>query len=514
MKIKPLPKILGIAALVIVGYFGIKTANERGMFKSIIPAKKDAVMTVDKTTMKDFESKSTLKKPLTVGVVTWGGYAGGEYFNKGFAATKESRYWTDYNLLVQFKVIDDFNTSREAWKSGDVDVLWITADSFPCEAGNLKEFDPVVIFQSDWSRGGDALVARQGIETINDLKGKKIAVAFGTPSHTLLINLLGTAGIDYKDVTIVQVPSALDAATAYKAKSVDAAVVWSPDDEDCVSKVPGTKILKSTKGTNIIADVFYVKREFLNSHRAELKSLIEGWMKGAAEINTNSVAKEEAAKILSIGLNQPEKFCLNAINNTRLTTIGDNKNFFDVDGTYTGVKGEDLFTKMSGIYQQLGFAKNVPNWRNVSDSSLIKEITLTGHGNEPECTKAFTAPTKTDVTKQASATKRVTITFSSGSSVLDGNAKYIIDKEFVDIAKQFSGSRIRIEGNTDSQGSVASNKQLSLKRAQAVVNYLISCGFDRNRFIVVGNGQDKPVAGNDSESGRASNRRTDFELVD
>ena len=83
------------------------------------------------------------------------------------------------------------------------------------------------------------------------------------------------------------------------------------------------------------------------------------------------------------------------------------------------------------------------------------------------------------------------------------------------IAKGFSGTRIRIEGNTDNVGSPATNKALSLKRAQSVVNFLVKeYRFDKNRFIVVGNGSTKPVADNATADGRAKNRRTDFELLD
>jgi len=92
--------------------------------------------------------------------------------------------------------------------------------------------------------------------------------------------------------------------------------------------------------------------------------------------------------------------------------------------------------------------------------------------------------------------------------------KYIVDNEFLDIAKSFANARIRIEGNTDNTGGAAANRALSLKRAQAVVNYLINeHSFDKNRFIVIGNGPDKPIASNSSADGRSKNRRTDFELV-
>jgi len=97
---------------------------------------------------------------------------------------------------------------------------------------------------------------------------------------------------------------------------------------------------------------------------------------------------------------------------------------------------------------------------------------------------------------------------------LDENSKYIIDLQFLDIAKSFGNARIRIQGNTDNTGSKATNLTLSQKRAQAVANYLADeHGFDPNRFVVVGNGPNKPVADNGTAEGRAKNRRTDFELI-
>jgi NitT/TauT family transport system substrate-binding protein len=116
--------------------------------------------------------------------------------------------------------------------------------------------------------------------------------------------------------------------------------------------------------------------------------------------------------------------------------------------------------------------------------------------------------------KEAIATKRVSISFASGVASLDENAKYIIDKEMVEIAKAFSNSRIRVEGNTDNVGAEATNLILSRRRAQSVVDYLVSAhGMNRNRFTVIGNGSNKPVSDNTTDAGKAKNRRTDFELI-
>jgi len=156
-----------------------------------------------------------------IGVVTWGGYAGGQYFNEGFEASEKSRFYKDYGFKVNFKVLDDFEASRAAWKAGDVDLLWATIDAFPTEVEGLKSFEPQVVFQADWSRGGDAIVARRGISGVQDLKGKKVAVAPLTPSHTFLLWMLDAGGLTTKDVEIIEVSNAIDAATAFKSNSVD-----------------------------------------------------------------------------------------------------------------------------------------------------------------------------------------------------------------------------------------------------------------------------------------------------
>lgn len=459
---------------------------------------------------------SALDRPLRVCVVTWGGYAGGQYFNRGFKPNPDSEFKKKYGLDVEFIVMDDYNASREAWKADKVDLLWTTADSFVTESESMEKFHPKVVMQADWSRGGDAMVSIGSINTVADLRGKNVSVAEGTPSHTLLLWLLSAAGLKYSDIHVVKAPSAIDSATYFKQGKVDAAVVWSPDDEDCVKSVAGAKILKNSRGTSIIADVFYAKQKFLDKYPDDVKHLIAGWLEGAAQINQSDEAKHEAAKILAAGLNQPDSFCYNAINNTRLCTYGDNVNFFNLNGNYNGVKGEELYTKMQVLYSKLNLATdNAPSWRQVVDTSYLRGVSLSGAENAAEGAASFAPISQSEgQAKEAFATKHVTITFSSGSAEVTAMAKRIIDLEFADTARGFARSRVRIEGNTDSTGGADLNQRLSQARAQAVATYLSTqYGFDRNRFTVVGNGPSKPVADNGTSEGRESNRRTDFELL-
>jgi len=452
---------------------------------------------------------------IKIGVVTWGGYAGGQYFNEGFKANEESRFYKDYGIKVEFVLNDDVDASLNAWKKGDIDLHWYTIDAFPTIAGGLKDYDPVVLWQADWSRGGDAIVVRPGIRNVADLKGKKVAVAEMTPSHSFLLYLLEAGGMRPSDIDIVTQASAIDAAAAFKSKNVDAAVVWSPDDEACLRAVNGSRVLESSRNaSHIIADFFFAKRDFVNKNDEKLQKLYEGWMKGAAEINSSNANKQKAGKILAEGLGIPQADAIGAIDNVRLTTHGDNQNFFGLNTSYKSVTGESLYRTMSGKYKELGYADDAPSWNRIKAAQFVQRTKLSGPSHSSEGKNDFATVTKADEKKEAIATKQVSINFRTGEYKLDENSKYIIDKDFVDIAKSFGNSRIRIEGNTDNTGSRATNISLSKKRAQSVADYLVEAyDMPRNRFIIKGNGPDNPVADNNTDNGRAKNRRTDFELV-
>ncbi len=283
-------------------------------------------------------------------MVTWGGYAGGQYVNEGFEASEASRFYTDYGLKVEFKVLYDFEASRNAFRADQVKLLWQTIDAFPTVVNGLSDFDPVIVWQADWSRGGDAIVARRGITKVSDLRGKKIAVAELTPSHSFLLWMLDAGGgLTVNDVEIVPQASAIDAVEVFKAQRVDPAVVRSPDDILSLKAAPGSRVSESTRSAAyIIADVFMAKRSYVRDNEDKLKKLYEGWMRGAAEINSDPSARNHAAEVLAreftergTALSTAEASAM--IGNVRLTTHGDNLNFFGINSDYRGVTGNDLF---------------------------------------------------------------------------------------------------------------------------------------------------------------------------
>lgn len=74
--------------------------------------------------------------------------------------------------------------------------------------------------------------------------------------------------------------------------------------------------------------------------------------------------------------------------------------------------------------------------------------------------------------------------------------------------------KVEISGHTDNVGTADYNKRLSMQRAQVVVNYLLKKGIKKARMKAMGYGFDKPIDTNDTDEGRAHNRRTEFTIID
>lgn len=101
------------------------------------------------------------------------------------------------------------------------------------------------------------------------------------------------------------------------------------------------------------------------------------------------------------------------------------------------------------------------------------------------------------------------IRFESGRATIDPDSAGLLDR-LIETALRCPTATVEIEGHTDGDGDAAFNQGLSEKRAQAVSEYLVRAGLPADRFRPVGFGSTKPVAGNDTDDGKAQNRRIEF----
>ena len=121
------------------------------------------------------------------------------------------------------------------------------------------------------------------------------------------------------------------------------------------------------------------------------------------------------------------------------------------------------------------------------------------------------APVDATVCQQlfADLLAKAKIRFESGRATIDPDSLALLDR-LVETAMRCSTVNIEIAGHTDADGEAAFNQDLSEKRAQAVTDYLVKAGLAANRFTPIGYGSTQPLASNDTDEGKAQNRRIDF----
>src|SRR5438128_498058 len=531
-QLTPLGRLLLVlAGLSLVGY-GLYKYGVLGRIAGIVAPEKRAEGTVSRddfgaspaaapestpagtTSSASMTGGTRLNRPIKVAIVLWGGYAGGIMANGGMAPNPDSVFTRDYGVQVELLQIDDFTKSRDAFRAGGdrggVDIMWSTVDAYALEYDGLTKLGPKAIMQYDWSRGGDAIAVDASIKTVKDLKGKKLACAEATPSHYFALYVLTQGGLTNRDVDWKFTDSAVDAANVFKAGQVDAAVSWSPDVYVAARERAGGHILASTKeATNLIADIFVARGDFLEQHPEDARPFVAGWLRGVDMVHKNP---ERAAVLLQKSLSGVNTLddAKGMLEDVKLPDYAENRAFFNPQGSL--VNYQSIYQTAQNIWRKIGKVSRVyPGYQTVDTRFLEGAGEYFPRAQEARPEFEFKTPPRPAA--EPILTKTVSIFFPSGSSNLDENVKAVLDTQVVDLAATFGSAYMRISGNTDSVGSHDSNQRLSRARADAVARYLVSKGFDRNKFEVVGNGQGKPVASNDTDEGRAKNRRTDFEVI-
>jgi len=506
--VKAVRNLAILLVVAVAGYFAIRTWG---------PSSKDGKLAIGGTSG---------KPDLVLAYNTFTGVEGIVLMNGGMDPNENSELYKNYGIKLQIKQMDAVKDTRAGLHAGDLDLVYCTTDALPVEMGSgseLRSDDVVQIMQVNQSHGADAIVVRKGINEVSNLKGKKVAYAVGTASHTLLLNVLETSNMKMSDIDGYQVADGVEAATAFKNGQCDAALVWAPDDEDCVAASAGSKVLVSSAvASQIIADGLLVKKSVLDQKRAVITKLVKAWLQGNAKINTDAAAKKEANALFAKGFKFPEDIAAKSADKVYFSTFGDNVNFFGLNSTYTGMTGERMYGRMAVKYTEIGLAKSPAPWRNISDPSVIQELMndqafandMKQSAVKPETFQPATPEIKT---QQAQSSKIVKLEFPVNSAQLTEDNIVTLDREVKELIQGFEKAYVRVEGNTDNTGQAKTNERLSLDRANAVVNYLVSeQHLDRNKFIVIGNGSKKPVAGcegNQDEACKARNRRTEFQFI-
>lgn len=125
--------------------------------------------------------------------------------------------------------------------------------------------------------------------------------------------------------------------------------------------------------------------------------------------------------------------------------------------------------------------------------------------------KPAAAPVDATVCQQlfAELLGKARIRFESGKADIVADSAGLLDR-LIETALRCPNVNFEVAGHTDTDGDEMRNQTLSEKRAQAVSDYLVKAGLPSDRFVPIGYGSTQPVAGNDTDEGKAQNRRIEF----
>lgn len=457
-----------------------------------------------------------LNRPLVVGINTWAGHAPGIVFNGGMDPNPASQWKKDYGLDVKFVLLEDPAAKLAAFKKGDVDIMWNTVDNWAREASVLAEgtIRGKSILLQDWSRGGDGVVSVNTIKSIEDLKGKRVAVTQFTPSHFLLLFLLNQSGLSTQDraeieKNMVYSQDAPAAAAMFKAKQVDAAVTWEPDLSGAVAaRENDAHVLVSTMAaTHVIADTLIARETLIEQAPATVEAFVDGWFRGIEMMREDP---DRSYKIVGDALKLDTETVSGMLSGLKLTPYADNALFYGISGGKAHY--ETLFDTAFIIWRKKGLVTRVVNANEWADTSFLQSLSKKYAGEK--VVEAPVPAAKPSSKDRAIINKQIQVHFTPGSDRIMEGSYFVLDA-LGETMVSFGNTYLRVEGNTDAIGSADMNLRLSERRALAVKNYLVKNfpQIQSTRFQAIGRGESNPVASNETEAGRQLNRRTDIRVV-
>jgi len=479
-----------------------------------------------KKEMKD--GKLVVEFPINV----WPGWAPIIMANSGLEPNDQSVFAKKYGFYVKLSIVDDPVKARDLFASGQSHILWGTLDMIALFAPELVKDSrtvPVVCQQVDFSAGGDGIVARGEIRSINDFrikdgKRKKVVLAQNSPSHYLIMSLLIDAGIDPGDIDFKWSADAPSAAKIFvQDPSYDAFVGWSPDIYNVTDKLKGSRLVVTTGTANhLIADVWAVRNDFYRDHPEIVSGMVRGILEGVDMVRKDP---SRAAQALATAFSLPLEDCKSMVGKDGGITEGDahlanyreNAKFF-LD-PFNPASFEVVWNSASTIYKSIGTISTSVPAAKVKAASVLAAMS-----EEYKDVRDLSQPTfKPDALMKMSAeagagqilTKAVLISFEPNKAALNPEYDTTIPNTLEEIGKlagRFGNAYIIIEGNTDAsrKGIVPPDlvRQLSYDRADSVRKSIMEkYKFDPNKFKVVGNGWENPLPGCTDPSNADHNKK-------
>jgi NitT/TauT family transport system substrate-binding protein len=226
--------------------------------------------------------------------------------------------------------------------------------------------DQVVVLVNDNSTGNDKIIAKAGINSIADLKGKLVSVEKGTVDHYLLLIALKKAGLKPEDIKI-EFTSTQKAAEDFAAGKVDATAVFAPFTNTALKKAGSKELTSSKDFPGAIADVLVFRREFIEKNPELVQAAVNNWFDTLKYIKANT-AKSNAVMAKKAGTSVAEYVEFDK--GTKLFDVTENLKAFRPGNDYTSLSFSAADLKKTVI--DVGLTKKSADLSKMFDDRFVK----------------------------------------------------------------------------------------------------------------------------------------------
>jgi NitT/TauT family transport system substrate-binding protein len=266
----------------------------------------------------------------------------------------------------------DYVPSMDAFSAGKVDAVTVTnGDALVTGSSGAPS---KCIVMNDYSNGNDMIVAKPGIKTMADLKGKKIGVEVGFVDHLLLLKALESAKLTEKDVKLVNITTD-KTPEALKSGAADAIAAWQPHSGQALKELPGsTAIFTSADAPGLIFDLLCVNPKSLGERRADWQKVVEVWFRIADFINEPKNL-DEAAKIMGARVGQSAEEYKKLMKGTFFLGLDGNLKAWKKAETLESVFGSSKIT--DGFFTTNKMYKAPVKFEEYLDPSVVETVAKT-----------------------------------------------------------------------------------------------------------------------------------------
>ena len=461
------------------------------------------------------DSASTDDATINLSLDEWIGW-------KSIIDAEANGYYEAEGIDVNINVVNDATQSSNALIKGDLNAAGYTINRTAFLSNKFTEagVDVIMPFITNYSNGGDGIIAKSSIQSVEDLVDAKIGCAQFSEAHTLILWFVDKSDLSQEDKdkiidNIIFFNTADEAANAFFAGEIDAAATWEPYLSQAQAMTDAHVLFSTASSSSLVMDGIVFRKDFAEAHLDVIEKFIRATLKASELYDTDFNAIREVMPMFSTSTDEE---IIENTKNARLATWKDNKDL--LNGT-----ANTIYTDMCDIWESIGETVNRNMVDTIFDDTYIDAIADDFDSAETSIGSNTTVVTEENeqevLDAQALLSKSASVNFIINTAKFsDSEAASQALDEFIEVAKVLDGTIIEIAGNTDpnptSDPDDTYNKMLSEQRAETVKKYFVMNGIDANRIVTVGNGSSNPIAPNDTEENKALNRRTDvsFKIIE